>query len=108
YFPDPDLLPLVVSDVDLERVRATLPELPDARRARFLAQYGLGEYDAAVLTGSRSAADYFETLLRDSGADPKLCANWQSGELAAALNRAGIEIDASPLPAPALAALLRR
>jgi aspartyl-tRNA(Asn)/glutamyl-tRNA(Gln) amidotransferase subunit B len=108
YFPDPDLLPLVVSDADLERVGATLPELPDARRARFLSQYGLTDYDAAVLTGSRTAADYFEMLVHDSGADPKLCANWQSGELAAALNRAGIEIDASPLAAPRLAALLKR
>jgi aspartyl-tRNA(Asn)/glutamyl-tRNA(Gln) amidotransferase subunit B len=108
YFPDPDLLPLVVDEADLERARRTLPELPDTRRARFVSQFGLSAYDAAVLTASRTSADYFETLVRDSGADPKLCANWQSGELAAALNRAGVEIDATPIPAPALAALLKR
>jgi aspartyl-tRNA(Asn)/glutamyl-tRNA(Gln) amidotransferase subunit B len=108
YFPDPDLLPLVVLDEDLERVRAMLPELPDARRTRFVAQYGLSAYDAGVLTASRAAAEYFETLVRLSGADPKQCANWQSGELAAALNRADLEIEASPLPAAALAGLLKR
>jgi aspartyl-tRNA(Asn)/glutamyl-tRNA(Gln) amidotransferase subunit B len=87
YFPDPDLLPLAITAEDIERVRATLPELPTARRERFVRQYGLSAYDAGVLTGSRAAADYFEALVKASGVEAKLAANWQMGELAAALNR---------------------
>jgi aspartyl-tRNA(Asn)/glutamyl-tRNA(Gln) amidotransferase subunit B len=87
YFPDPDLLPLVVTQDMIERVRETLPELPEARRERFVREYGLPAYDARVLTAGRAAADYFEALVKASGVEPKLCANWQMGELAAALNR---------------------
>ncbi len=108
YFPDPDLLPLVVAEADIERIRAALPELPEARRARFAAQYALPMQDAALLTASRATADYYETLVKASGAEPKLCANWVMGELAAALNREDRAIDASPLPAGLLAGLLRR
>ncbi len=108
YFPDPDLLPLVIAEADIERVRAALPELPQARRERFVRDFGLTGYDAALLTASREAADYFDTLVRDSRAEAKICANWQNGELAAALNRAGLEISASPVSAAALGGLLLR
>ena len=87
YFPDPDLLPLAITQEQIERVRATLPELPEARRERFVRQYGLSAYDARALTASRAAADYFEALVKASAVEPKLAANWQTGELAAALNR---------------------
>jgi aspartyl-tRNA(Asn)/glutamyl-tRNA(Gln) amidotransferase subunit B len=95
YFPDPDLLPLVVSEEQVAKIGSTLPELPDARRARFVREYALPAYDAGVLTASRAAADYFETMVKASGADPKLAANWQMGELAAALNREERDIQAS-------------
>ena len=95
YFPDPDLLPLVVTEQQIEKVRSTLPELPEARRQRFVREYALPAYDAGVLTASRASADYFEAMVKASGADPKLCANWQMGELAAALNREERDIQAS-------------
>ena len=95
YFPDPDLLPLLVGEEQIESVRASLPELPEARRERFVREYALPAYDAAVLTASRASADYFEAMVKASGADPKLCANWQMGELAAALNREERDIAAS-------------
>ncbi|HKU46002.1 MAG TPA: Asp-tRNA(Asn)/Glu-tRNA(Gln) amidotransferase subunit GatB [Burkholderiales bacterium] len=95
YFPDPDLLPLVVTEQMLQAVRAALPELPEARRERFIREYALPPYDAGVLTASRAAADYFEAMVKASGADPKLCANWQMGELAAALNREERDIQSS-------------
>ncbi|MEO8203845.1 MAG: Asp-tRNA(Asn)/Glu-tRNA(Gln) amidotransferase subunit GatB [Betaproteobacteria bacterium] len=108
YFPDPDLLPLVISDAEVERVRATLPELPQAKRERFARDFALTAYDAALLTASREAADYFEMLVSASGAEPKTCANWQNGELSAALNRDALEVSQSPVSAVALGALLRR
>ena len=108
YFPDPDLLPLVIPETEIERIRATLPELPQAKRERFASQFGLTAYDAQLLTSSREAADYFETLVRESAAEPKICANWQTGELAAALNRDGVDIAQSPVAAEVLAALLKR
>ncbi len=108
YFPDPDLLPLVIAEADIARVRAALPELPHAKRERFVREFGLTEYDAGLLTSSREAADYFETLVRESRAEPKICANWQNGELAAALNRAGRDVSASPVSATALGGLLLR
>jgi aspartyl-tRNA(Asn)/glutamyl-tRNA(Gln) amidotransferase subunit B len=108
YFPDPDLLPLVVSDGLLNEILQELPELPDARRERFMRDYRLPAYDAGVLTASRAASDYFEALVGASGADPKLCANWQMGELAAALNRDEKEVASSPVPAGMLAGLVRR
>ena len=87
YFPDPDLLPLVVTEDEIARIGAALPELPEARRTRFEREYALSAYDARVLTASRAAADYYEAMVEAAGIDPKLCANWQMGELAAALNR---------------------
>jgi aspartyl-tRNA(Asn)/glutamyl-tRNA(Gln) amidotransferase subunit B len=108
YFPDPDLLPLVLEQEDLDRLKQELPELPQAKRERFMRDYGVPGYDAGVLTASRAAADYFEALVEASGAEPKVCANWQTGELSAALNRDGVEIAASRVDPRSLGALLRR
>ena len=111
YFPDPDLPPLVVDDGWIERVRATLPELPRAMQQRFVTQYALPEADALALTASRGLAAYFEDVARSVSGDTaaaKLAANWVQGELAAALNRAEIGIERVPLPAAKLAALLTR
>jgi aspartyl-tRNA(Asn)/glutamyl-tRNA(Gln) amidotransferase subunit B len=102
YFADPDLLPLVVREEDIARIRATLPELPEARRARFERQYELSDYDARALTSSRASADYYEALVKASGGDAKLCANWQIGELAAALKRDEREISESRMSPQAL------
>ena len=108
YFPDPDLLPLVVEEELIRELADQLPELPGAKRERFMREYRLPAYDAGVLTASRAAADYFEALVKASGADPKLCANWQMGELAAALNREDGDIGASPVSAQMLAGIVRR
>jgi aspartyl-tRNA(Asn)/glutamyl-tRNA(Gln) amidotransferase subunit B len=107
YFPDPDLLPLEIDGAFIAEATADLPELPDAKRERVHAEYGLSEYDASLLTGSRELSDYFEAVASETG-EPKLAANWILGELAAALNRAGLEISASPVSAPRLAGLIRR
>ena len=95
YFPDPDLLPLELEDDFIERIRAELPELPDAKQARFVEQYGLSAYDAEVLVAEKASADYFETAAK--GRDPKLVANWIITELFGALNRAGRDIALSPV-----------
>ncbi len=108
YFPDPDLLPVVLEEAFIEALRAELPELPDAKKQRFMAAYGLGEYDAGVLTASREMADFYEATVAELGGEPKLCANWIMGELSAALNRTGLDISASPVSPTALAGLLRR
>ena len=108
YFPDPDLLPLVVSGDLLNEILQGLPELPDARRERFMRDYRLPAYDAGVLTASRAAADYFEALVKASGAEPKICANWQMGELAAALNREERDIASSPITPQMLASVVAR
>ena len=107
YFPDPDLLPLVVDAVLLADATADLPELPDVRRDRFQRDYGLSHYDAGLLTASRKLADYFEAVATRCG-DAKLAANWVNGELAAALNKAELVIETSPVTAAALAGLLTR
>jgi aspartyl-tRNA(Asn)/glutamyl-tRNA(Gln) amidotransferase subunit B len=108
YFPDPDLLPVVIDEAYVEAVRATLPELPDARQRRFVEQYGLKPDDAAMLTASRSLADYFEAAADASDAPEQLLANWVVGELTAALNREGAEIGAAPVSAQQLAGLVDR
>ena len=108
YFPDPDLPPLVLTEDFIREVEATLPELPDARRTRFMAQYGLNKYDAGVLTGSREMADYYETVVRESRADPKIAANWIAVELSGFLNRDNKDISQSPVTAPMMAGLLKR
>ena len=108
YFPDPDLLPLEIDAALIGEVRATLPELPDEKAQRFSTQYGLSAYDAGVLTASRELADYYEAVAKALGAEPKLAANWVMGELSGALNKAGLEITASPIAAARLAGLLGR
>jgi aspartyl-tRNA(Asn)/glutamyl-tRNA(Gln) amidotransferase subunit B len=105
YFPEPDLAPLRVGSAWLSEVRASMPELPAARRARFVSEYGLREYDASVLTASRDLADYFETAAGVSK-DPKITANWVMGDLAGLLKAAGAEIDASPVSAQHLGELV--
>ncbi|MBV9850598.1 MAG: Asp-tRNA(Asn)/Glu-tRNA(Gln) amidotransferase subunit GatB [Armatimonadetes bacterium] len=91
YFPEPDLVPLHFDDADIEAARAALPELPDAKRERFVSQYGLREYDAEILTASRPLADYYEEAAGD-GADPKAIANYVTGDLARLMNASGQEI----------------
>ena len=109
YFPDPDLPPLVIAPDWIERVRAGMPELPGAKRARFEADYGLPAYDAAQLTGSRDTADFFEATAKSLPAgQAKLAANWIMGELAAALNRDEKDIAQSPVSSAQLARLLAR
>jgi aspartyl-tRNA(Asn)/glutamyl-tRNA(Gln) amidotransferase subunit B len=108
YFPDPDLLPVALGSETIEEVRKTLPELPDEKAERFASQYGLSAYDAGVLTASRELAAYYEDTVRHGSGEPKLAANWVMGELAAALNRDGLEIAQSRLSAGQLAGLLRR
>lgn len=109
YFPDPDLLPLVLDEGLLEQVRATLPELPNEKRDRFVSEMGLSKYDASVLTSSREVADYFEAVLAATGnKDPKQCANWVIGDLSGALNKAGLEITESPVTAQQLGSVLLR
>jgi aspartyl-tRNA(Asn)/glutamyl-tRNA(Gln) amidotransferase subunit B len=108
YFPDPDLPPLVITEDFIRGVEKTLPELPDAKRARFMKDYGLTAYDAGVLTASRELADYYEQLVRESKADPKIAANWVTGELAAFLNRDNKDINASPVTVSMMTGLLKR
>jgi len=108
YFPDPDLLPVEMDDAFIEAVRLTLPELPDARKARFVSEYGLSDYDAGVLTASRELADYFEAVVEASGGLDKLSANWVMGELSGALNKSDGDITDSPVTAAALGAMLQR
>ena len=107
YFPDPDLLPVKLDESWIEAVRAALPELPAAMQARFQKDYGVSAYDATVLTGSRALAAYFEAAAQKSG-QPKLAANWVMGELSAALNKAELDIAASPVSAAQLGALVNR
>ena len=108
YFPDPDLLPIELDDAFIEAVSNTLPELPDARKARFVSEHGLSDYDAGVLTASRELADYFEAVVEASGGLGKLSANWVMGELSGALNKSDDDIDASPVTAAALGVMLQR
>jgi aspartyl-tRNA(Asn)/glutamyl-tRNA(Gln) amidotransferase subunit B len=108
YFPDPDLLPLAIDEATIEAVRATLPELPDEKSARFCREHGLSEYDAGVLTSSRELAQYYETVVQQLGGQPKLAANWVMGDLSGALNKENLEVTGSRVSAEALAALLVR
>jgi aspartyl-tRNA(Asn)/glutamyl-tRNA(Gln) amidotransferase subunit B len=104
YFPDPDLLPLVLDEAWVEDLRSQLPELPDAKRARFVAEYGLSPYDAGVLVAEQSTAAFFETVAK--GRDAKAAANYVMGDLFAALNRTGRTIEDSPVSAQALGEML--
>ena len=107
YFPDPDLLPVVISEAWIERVRAAMPELPAAMQARFQRDYGIPAYDAGLLTGSRALANYFEAAAKACG-QGKLAANWVIGELAGRLNREGIDISESPVSPLQLAGIVIR
>jgi aspartyl-tRNA(Asn)/glutamyl-tRNA(Gln) amidotransferase subunit B len=106
YFPEPDLVPLVLDAAWLKAVEARLPELPEAKRARFVAQYGLPEYDAQVLCDNAALADYFELVAKQSG-NPKAASNWVMVELLALLKKQDLDITASPIPAADLAELIR-
>ena len=123
YFPDPDLPPLMIDDAWIERVRAAMPETQDAKKSRFMSQYTLSAYDARLLSSSRAQADFFEDVARAAGvavqgmpaaagtpptpaAIAKAASNWMTGEFSAALNAAGIGIEASPVRPAGLARLI--
>ncbi len=108
YFPDPDLLPVEITEAFKDEVRATLPELPDAKKRRFIEQYGQDDESAATLTSSRQLADYYEALVEASGGEAKICTNWVTGDVLGALNKAGLEIGQCPVDAERLAGLLQR
>jgi aspartyl-tRNA(Asn)/glutamyl-tRNA(Gln) amidotransferase subunit B len=108
YFPDPDLLPLAIDEATIEGVRASMPELPDEKAARFVREHGLSDYDAGVLTASKELAQYYEDVVAKLGSQPKLAANWVMGELSGALNKDSLEVTQSRVDAAALAGLLAR
>ena len=109
YFPDPDLLPVKLEEDWIEQVRASLPELPQQKQARYQGEWNLSAYDAATLTGSRALADYFEAVVAGlSKPDPKLAANWVMGDLSATLNKVNLDVADSRISAGQLAALLAR
>ena len=106
YFPDPDLLPLKLEQSFVDNIKANLPELPDARKARFIDEYGIPAYDAGVLTVDKSVGDYYESVAK--GRDAKIAANWMMGDLFGALNKAGLYLAYSPVSADELGGLLDR
>jgi len=108
YFPDPDLPPMVLEDSFLEEVRATLPELPTAKKERFQSEFGLSLDDAQMLTADRETADFFETIAKSTKAESKVVANWMSGELFANLNKSELELSESPISTSQFALLLDR
>ena len=108
YFPDPDLPPLMITEDWISRVRAQMPELPEAMKTRFMREYALPAADANTLTADFDLADYFEVAAKQSGGEAKIVANWVLGEASAALNKAEIDIAQSPVSAPQLAGLLKR
>ena len=107
YFPEPDLLPVVIDDSYISAVKAELPELPDAKKERFIEEFSLSTYDAGVLTATREMAEYFEEVTQGCG-DAKLSANWVTGDLLALLNKNDIEITESPIRSDRLATLISR
>ncbi|MDS7928672.1 Asp-tRNA(Asn)/Glu-tRNA(Gln) amidotransferase subunit GatB [Acinetobacter sp. V102_4] len=110
YFPDPDLLPVIIADEQIEAARAALPELPAARRARFIADFGVTEYDAHVLTLSREMADFYEAVVAAAGGavQGKVSANWVMGEFSGALNKANLDLADSPVSAEQLGGMIAR
>jgi aspartyl-tRNA(Asn)/glutamyl-tRNA(Gln) amidotransferase subunit B len=109
YFPDPDLPPLVISNEWIDRVRADMPELPEALRERLVREHGLSDYDAAMVAASRASADYFfATVASGTHPDPKQVANWMMGELASALNRESMDIAQSRVSPAQLAGIIAR
>ncbi len=108
YFPDPDLLPVHIEDELVESLRASMPELPDARRQRFITEHELSDYDAGVMTADKVTADYFESVLAKSGASAKLVCSWISGELFSRLNKESIELSNSPVDVTRFSGLISR
>jgi len=108
YFPDPDLLPLEIHNDLIDDVRRELPELPDEKKQRFMSEYQLKAYDASVLTATRELANFYETVVKGFGGDPKLAANWVMGDFSAFMNKDGVEIAEAPVDADKLAGLLKR
>ena len=108
YFPDPDLLPVEISNEYIEAIRATMPELPDAKQTRFMDEYGLKSDDAAILTASRTLADFYEGVVKATDATAQVAANWVIGDLGAALNRDGLDISDSKISSNELAGLVDR
>ena len=107
YFPDPDLVPVVLDGEYIDRIKRELPELPDTRSKRYVEEWGLPEYDAGVITASLPLASFFEECVKEYGGEPKAVSNWVMGELMRMLNEKGIEADGIPFPAAYLAGLLR-
>jgi len=108
YFPDPDLLPVIVTDEMLKTAQNSMPELPYQKRERFMSQYGLSTYDANILISSRDLAAYFETVVKETEGQEKIAANWIIGDLLGALNRNDLDITACPITPAQLAKLVRR
>lgn len=108
YFPDPDLLPVEIEDSYIEQVRSQLPELPDAKKQRFIDDFKLSEYDSGVLTAQKELSDYFEACVKAADGEAKLSSNWITGELAAALNKESIDITNSPVSAEHLGGMIKR
>jgi aspartyl-tRNA(Asn)/glutamyl-tRNA(Gln) amidotransferase subunit B len=108
YFPDPDLLPVQISDELMAQIKQELPELPQEKKARYIAEFGLSEYDADVLTSQKPMADYFEKMIVNNTDYAKLCANWIMGELSASLNKHQIELVDAPITADDLSLLVNR
>ena len=108
YFPDPDLMPLEVSEEWINQIKRTMPELPEARRNRYISAFDLPDYDATVLTATREIADFFESVVKQLPAQAKLCANWIMGEVSGRLNKEGIEVSDCPINPAQLAGMLVR
>ncbi len=108
YFPDPDLLPVEISDELMAQIKQELPELPQEKKARFITEFGLSEYDADVLTSQKPMADYFEKMIVNNTNHAKLCANWIMGELSASLNKHQLELVDAPITADDLSLLVNR
>ena len=108
YFPDPDLLPVCIDQETIEAIKKDLPELPAAKRERFIEEFGLSEYDSDVLTASRDQAEYFESVVNAADGEAKLSANWVMGELSAVLNKCNTEITQSPVSAKLLGGMIKR
>src|SRR3990167_3458572 len=108
YFPDPDLLPLIISDELIVKVKQDLPELPPQKKQRFIDQYGLSSYDANILISSKDMANYYESVVHESHNEAKLAANWITSELLGALNKAGFDINNTPISAIQLGKLILR
>ncbi len=108
YFPDPDLLPVQIEAELIEKIRSELPELPNAKKQRFIDQFKLSDYDSGVLTAQKEIADYFETCVSTAEGEAKLSANWIAGELSASLNKESKDITESPVSAEMLGGMIKR